>query len=56
VSWSITNDWEKPVEEIVFDTNGHCNQENLLAQGKGDVRSLTAPIDNLLSNWAYTAD
>jgi hypothetical protein len=49
----ITNDWEKPLEEIVFQANGRCNQENLLAQCKGDVRSLTAPVDNLLSNWAY---
>jgi hypothetical protein len=49
----ITNDEEKPAEEIVFDANGRCNQENLLAQLKGDVRSLTAPVDNLLSNWAY---
>jgi hypothetical protein len=49
----ITNDWEKPAEEIVFDANNRCNQENLLAQFKGDVRSLTAPVDNLLSNWAY---
>ena len=49
----ITNDWEKPAEEIVFEANGRCNQENLLAQLKGDVRSLTAPVDNLLSNWAY---
>ena len=49
----ITNDWEKPAEEIVFDANGRCNQENLLAQLKGGVRSLTAPVDNLLSNWAY---
>ena len=49
----ITNDWEKPVEEIVFEANGRCNQENLLAQCKGDVRSLTAPVDGLLSNWAY---
>ena len=30
-----------------------CNQENLLQQLKSDVRSLTAPVDNLLSNWAY---
>ena len=44
----ITNDWEKPAEEIVFEANGRCNQENLLAQPKGDVRSLTAPVDNLL--------
>src|SRR3989304_3778304 len=49
----ITNDEEKPAEEIVFEANGRCNQENLLAQLKGDARSLTAPVDNLLSNWAY---
>jgi hypothetical protein len=49
----ITNDWEKPAEEIVFEANRRCNQENLLAQLKGDVRSLVVPVDNLLSNWAY---
>ena len=49
----ITNDWEKSAEEIVLEANGRCNQENLLAQFKGDVRSLTAPVDCLLSNWAY---
>jgi hypothetical protein len=49
----ITNDEEKPAEEIVFEANGRCNQENLLAQLKGDVRSLTAAVDSLLSNWAY---
>jgi hypothetical protein len=49
----ITNDWQKPAEQIVIEANGRCNQENLLAQLKGDVRSLTAPVDNLLSNWAY---
>jgi hypothetical protein len=49
----ITNDEEKSAEEVVFDANGRCNQENLLQQLKGDVRSLTAPVDNLLSNWAY---
>jgi hypothetical protein len=49
----ISNDEEKAAAEIVFDANGRCNQENLLAQLKGDVGSLTAPVDNLLSNWAY---
>jgi len=49
----ITNDWKKSAEEIVFEANGRCNQENLLAQLKGGVRSLTAPVDSLLSNWAY---
>ena len=33
--------------------NRRCNQENLHAQLKGDVRPLTAPVDSLLSNWAY---
>jgi hypothetical protein len=49
----LTNDWEASAEEIVFEANGRCNQENLLAQLKGAVRSLTAPVDNLTSNWAY---
>ena len=49
----ITNDEEKTAEEIVFDANDRCNQENLLGQLKGGVRSLTAPVDNLVSNWAY---
>ena len=49
----ITNDEAKSAEEIVFDANQRCNQENLLAQLKGGVRSLTAPVDGLLSNWAY---
>jgi hypothetical protein len=48
-----TNDEEKSAEEIVFEANGRCNQENLLAQLKGGVRSLSAPVDSLLSNWAY---
>jgi len=38
---------------IVFEANDRCNQENLIAQHKGGVRSLTAPVDTLLSNGAY---
>ena len=49
----ITNDWEPPAEQIVFDANYRCDQENLIQQHKSGVRSLTAPVDNLLSNWAY---
>lgn len=49
----ITNDEEKSPEAIVFDANARCNQENLLSQLKSGVRSLTAPVDSLLSNWAY---
>ena len=40
---------------IVFEANGRCNQENLLAQLEGAMRSLTAPLDNLLGNEAYMA-
>jgi hypothetical protein len=49
----LTNDREASAEEMVFEANGRCNQENLLSQLKGAVRSLTAPVDNLTSNWAY---
>jgi hypothetical protein len=49
----ITNDRKATAEEIVFDANGRCNQENLVQQHKSGVRSLTAPVDNLVSNWAY---
>ena len=39
--------------EIVFASNGRCNQENIIEQLKNGARALTAPVDNLLSNWAY---
>ncbi|MBV9119839.1 MAG: hypothetical protein JOZ39_03955, partial [Chloroflexi bacterium] len=49
----ITNDWVSEPDEIVFAANDRCNQENLLAQLHSGCRALTAPCDNLLSNWAY---
>lgn len=49
----LTNDWETSIEELVLFANDRCNQENLLAQLLGGVHSLTAPVDTLLSNWAY---
>jgi hypothetical protein len=49
----ITNDWESPAEQIVFQANDRCNQENLIEQQKNGVHALTAPLDNLESNWAY---
>lgn len=49
----ITNDWESPPEAIVRDANQRCNQENLIEQQKNGVHALTAPLDNLTSNWAY---
>ena len=49
----LTNDWTRTPAAIVFEANQRCNQENLHAQLKGGVRALTAPVDNLESNWAY---
>ncbi len=51
----LTNDWVLEPDEVVFGANDRCDQENLLAQLKGGVRALTAPVDNLESNWAYMA-
>jgi hypothetical protein len=49
----ITNDWTTPAHEIVFCANDRCHQENLLQQLKNGMHALTAPVDNLESNWAY---
>jgi len=49
----ITNDRTTPAHELVFLANDRCNQENLLAQLHGGVRALHAPVNALLSNWAY---
>jgi hypothetical protein len=49
----ITNDWRSTPAEIVFSANDRCNQENLVAQLGSGVRALRAPVDNLVSNWAY---
>jgi hypothetical protein len=49
----ITNDRTMTAEEVVLSANGRCDQENLVAQLKGDVHALATPVDNLVSNWAY---
>jgi hypothetical protein len=49
----ITNDWAIDTEDVVFEANARCDQENLIAQLAGGVRALSAPVDNLYSNWAY---
>ena len=49
----LTNDREHSADAIVFTANGRCQQENLIEQLKNGVRSLEAPVDNLVSNWAY---
>jgi hypothetical protein len=49
----LTNDWVPEPDEIVFTANDRCQQENVLAQLHSGVRALRAPVDNLLSNWAF---
>jgi len=49
----ISNDWVHEANEIVFEANDRCDQENLLSQLHSGVRALKAPVDNLESNWAY---
>ena len=49
----ITNDREPAADEIVFKANDRCNQENVIAQLKGGVPALKAPVNTLVSNWAY---
>lgn len=49
----LTNDRSSTPAEIVLRANDRCNQENLHAQLKHGVCALQAPVDNLVSNWAY---
>jgi Transposase DDE domain group 1 len=49
----ISNDDSLSASETVYTANARCDQENVIAQLKGGVRALTAPVDNLVSNWAY---
>ena len=44
---------EGAAAEIVFSCNDRCNQENLIEQLSNGVHAFRAPVDNLLSNWAY---
>lgn len=49
----VTNDNEMPMEEVVRHSNLRCDQENLIAQLKGGVRALHAPLNTLEANGAY---
>jgi hypothetical protein len=49
----ITNDRKTTPAGIVGDANKRCNQENLIEQLKNGVQALRAPVDGLVSNWAY---
>jgi hypothetical protein len=47
-----TNKQEVPAREVIRNANGRCDQENTISQLKA-CHCLTAPLDNLTSNWAY---
>jgi hypothetical protein len=49
----VTNDRRMSCDEVVREANGRCNQENLLAQLKGAVAALRAPLNTLEANWVY---
>jgi Transposase DDE domain group 1 len=49
----ITNDRGAGADELVLKANGRCDQENVIAQLKGGVPALVAPVGDLVSNWAY---
>ncbi|MGH9067635.1 MAG: IS1380 family transposase [Acidimicrobiales bacterium] len=49
----ITNDWDLSADEVIGEARQRCNQENLIAQLKGGVRALHAPVNTLNANWAY---
>ncbi len=49
----ITNDRDMAKEQVVFEANGRCNQENLNAHLKSGIRALHAPLNTLDANWAY---
>ncbi|MDB4778379.1 IS1380 family transposase [bacterium] len=47
----ITNT-DKPARDVIREANQRCNQENTISQLKA-CRAISAPLDNLESNWAY---
>ena len=49
----ITNDWKLTADEVIAEARQRCNQENLIAQLKGQVRALHAPVNTLNANRAY---
>jgi hypothetical protein len=39
-------------QKVVAEANSRCDQENIIAQGKA-LGALAAPLNDLVSNWAY---
>jgi hypothetical protein len=49
----ITNDLRLAMEDVVYQANERCNQENLIEQLKNGVNAMRVPAYDLNSNWAY---
>jgi hypothetical protein len=49
----LTNDWTISAEEVVFEANARCKQENVIEQLKNGVHAMRMPVHDLNSNWAY---
>jgi Transposase DDE domain group 1 len=49
----ITNDRAAAADALVLEANGRGDQEDVIAQLKGGVHALAAPVNDLVSNWAY---
>jgi hypothetical protein len=49
----VTNDFSCDAEQVIFEANDRCNQENLIEQLKGGIGALRMPVHDLVSNWAY---
>jgi hypothetical protein len=49
----ITNDARLSMEDVVYQANARCDQENLIEQLKNGVNAMRVPAYDLLSNWAY---
>jgi hypothetical protein len=49
----ITNEKDLTCDQVVAEAHQRCDQENLHAQLKGEVRALHAPLNTLNANWAY---
>lgn len=49
----ITNRRDISAREVVRLANTRCDQERVIGVLKSDARALRAPLDSMLSNWAY---
>ena len=49
----ITNNANIRPEDVIFEANDRCDQENVIAQLKSGINALRVPVNDLMSNWAY---